>query len=109
MFRPHLNHVRIRTKRSCSPTRTASAASDHPIGVERITDIQLIRPKEYQPIAALTYLDKAGIFKNAEGKEWAIRNHVRWWTQSADERSASRSSADHSLLRDPSSATNEIR
>jgi hypothetical protein len=68
MFRPQLNHVRVRTKRSCSPARTASAASDHAIGVERITDIQLIRPKEYQPVAAFTYLEKAGIFKSTEGK-----------------------------------------
>src|SRR5438093_913348 len=50
----------------------ASPASDHPIGVERITDIQLIRPKEYQPVAAFTYLEKAGIFKSTEGKEWVI-------------------------------------
>jgi len=53
-------------------TDSASPASDHPIGVERITDIQLIRPKEYQPVAAFTYLEKAGIFKSTEGKEWAI-------------------------------------
>ena len=57
---------------TASPARTASPASDHPIGVERITDIQLIRPKEYQPVAAFTYLEKAGIFTSAEGKEWAI-------------------------------------
>jgi hypothetical protein len=64
---------------SGSPARTASPvedwprrASDHPIGVERITDIQLIRPKEYQPVAAFTYLEKARIFKSTEGKEWAI-------------------------------------
>jgi len=41
-------------------------------GVERTTDIQLIRPKEYQPVAAFTYLENAGIFKSTEGKEWAI-------------------------------------
>src|SRR5882724_13272626 len=57
---------------NASPARTASAASDHLIGVERITDIQLIRPKEYQPVAAFTYLEKAGIFKSTEGKEWVI-------------------------------------
>ena len=51
---------------------SASPASDHPIGIERITDIQLIRPKEYQPVAAFTYLEKAGIFKSTEGKEWVI-------------------------------------
>jgi hypothetical protein len=39
-------------------------ASDHPVGVERITDVQLIRPKEYLPVAAFTYLEKAGIFKS---------------------------------------------
>ena len=53
---------------NASPARTASSASDHPIGVERITDIQLIRP----PVAAFTYLEKTRIFKSAEGKEWAI-------------------------------------
>jgi len=57
---------------NASPARTASSASDHPIGVERITDIQLIRPKEYQPVTSFAYLEKAGIFKSAEGKKWAI-------------------------------------
>jgi hypothetical protein len=50
----------------------ASPASDHPIGVERITAIQLIQPKEYQPVAAFTYLESAGIFKNTEGNAWAV-------------------------------------
>jgi hypothetical protein len=49
-----------------------SVATSHPAGVERITEIQLVRPKEYQPVAAFTYLEKAGIFKSTEGKEWAI-------------------------------------
>jgi len=39
---------------------------------ERVTDIQLIRPKEYQPVAAFAYLEKAGLFQSTEGKEWAI-------------------------------------
>ena len=39
---------------------------------ERITDIQLIRPKEYQPVAAFSYLETTRIFKTTEGKEWAI-------------------------------------
>jgi hypothetical protein len=53
----------------------ASPASDrfqHPLGVERITAIQIIRPKEYQPVPAFTYLEKSGIFKSTEGKQWAI-------------------------------------
>jgi len=57
---------------NASPARTANPASDHPIGVERVTGIQLIRPKEYQPVAAFAYLEKAGLFKSTEGKEWAI-------------------------------------
>ena len=57
---------------NANPTRTASPASAHPIGVERVTDIQLIRPKEYQPVAAFAYLEKAGLFQSTEGKEWAI-------------------------------------
>ena len=48
------------------------AVFQHPIGVERVTAIQIIRPKEYQPVAAFTYLEKAGIFKSSEGKEWAV-------------------------------------
>ncbi len=44
----------------------------HPIGVERVTAIQIIRPKEYQPVAAFTYLENAGIFKVSEGTKWAI-------------------------------------
>ena len=48
------------------------ALFQHPIGVERITEIRLVRPREYQPIAAFTFLEKAAIFKSTEGKEWAI-------------------------------------
>jgi hypothetical protein len=54
---------------------SASPASDrfkHPIGVERVTAIQIIRPKEYQAVAAFTYLEQAGVFKSTEGKEWAV-------------------------------------
>jgi hypothetical protein len=60
---------------SASPARAASPASDrfkHPIGVERVTAIQIIRPTEYQPVAAFTYLENAGIFKSAEGEQWAV-------------------------------------
>ena len=50
----------------------ATKASGHPIGAERITAIQIVRPKEYQPAPAFTYLEKAGIFKSTEGGDWAI-------------------------------------
>jgi hypothetical protein len=48
------------------------AVFQHPIGVERITEIRIVRPKEYQPVAAFTYLEKAGIFKSSLGEEWTI-------------------------------------
>jgi len=51
------------------PKRTAL---QHPIGVERVTAIRLVRPKEYQPADAFTYLEKTGIFKSSEGTEWGI-------------------------------------
>src|SRR5262245_9262051 len=41
-------------------------AANQPIGIERVTDIQLVRSQEYQPVAAFTYLEKAGIFKSSE-------------------------------------------
>ena len=50
----------------------SSKASDHPTGVERVTDIRLIRPKEYQPADAFKYLEQAGIFRSSEGTEWAV-------------------------------------
>jgi hypothetical protein len=53
-------------------TNTASPAWTHPIGVERVTAIQIIRPKEYQPVPAFNYVEKAGVFKSSEGKEWAV-------------------------------------
>ena len=48
-------------------------ASDHPLGVQRITDIRLVRPKEYQPVDAFKYLEQAGIFRSSEGTEWAVQ------------------------------------
>lgn len=53
-------------------TNTASPARTHPSGVEKITAIQLIKPKEYQSVAAFTYVEKAGVFKSKEGTDWAI-------------------------------------
>lgn len=44
----------------------------HSLGVERVSEISIVRPKEYQPVPAFTYLEKEGLFKSAEGKEWAI-------------------------------------
>jgi hypothetical protein len=44
----------------------------HPIGVEHVTEIRIVRPKEYQPGAAFTYLEKASIFQTSQGEEWAV-------------------------------------
>jgi len=44
----------------------------HGIGVQRITEIRLVRPKGYQSVAAFAYLEKAGIFQSSEGNEWAV-------------------------------------
>jgi hypothetical protein len=65
---------------------------------ERITDIQLIRPKEYQPVASFTYLEKAGIFKSTEGKEWAIEITFDGGRK-AQTKDLRPRSAHHSLLR----------
>jgi hypothetical protein len=48
------------------------ASFQHPIGVERITAIRIVRPKAYQPISPFTYLEKAGVLKSEEGNEWAV-------------------------------------
>jgi hypothetical protein len=51
---------------------SSARTPDHPIAVERVTEVRLVRPKEYQPVAAFTYLEKAVIFKSSEGTEWAV-------------------------------------
>jgi hypothetical protein len=50
----------------------SSKASDHPLGVERITGIRLIRPKAYQPTEVFKYLEQAALFRSSEGTEWAV-------------------------------------
>jgi Glyoxalase-like domain len=44
----------------------------HPIGVHRITALQLISPKTYQPIAALTYMQKQHLLSVKPGDEWIV-------------------------------------
>lgn len=48
------------------------ALFDHPIGVERVTEIRIVKPTAYQPSAAFTYLEKSRIFKVSEGAAWAV-------------------------------------
>jgi hypothetical protein len=48
------------------------ALFQHPIGVERISAIRIVRPQMYQPSAPFTYLQKSGILKSEEGNEWAV-------------------------------------
>lgn len=50
----------------------ADKSSDNLLGVERVTAIQIIRPKQYQPVPAFTYVEQAGVFKSTEGKDWAV-------------------------------------
>jgi hypothetical protein len=44
----------------------------HPIGVTRITSVRLILPKTYQPIAALAYLQNAGVVGLDSGEQWMV-------------------------------------
>jgi hypothetical protein len=64
--------VKEEANRKLAENDPKRAKFQHPIGVERITAIQIVRPKEYQSVAAFTYLQKAGIFKVTEGTAWAI-------------------------------------
>ena len=44
----------------------------HPIGVERVSEVRIIKPRAYHAIAAFTYLEKAGVVKSEDGNEWAV-------------------------------------
>jgi hypothetical protein len=69
---PPVLAVKEESNRGLPENDPKRAFFQHPIGVERITEIRLVRPTEYQPIAAFAFLEKAAIFKSTEGKEWAI-------------------------------------
>jgi hypothetical protein len=69
---PSVLAVKEEANRNLTESDPKRASFRHPIGVERVTAIQIIRPKEYQPVAAFTYLENAGILKSIEGKEWAV-------------------------------------
>jgi hypothetical protein len=69
---PSVLAVKEEANRKLAENDPKRSAFQHPIGVERLTEIRLVKPKEYQPAAAFTYLEKTGIFKSSEGKEWAI-------------------------------------
>jgi hypothetical protein len=64
--------VKEAANRSIADNDPKRASFQHTIGVERVNEIRIIRPKAYQPVAAFTYLEKAGIFKSSEGTEWAV-------------------------------------
>src|SRR5438552_14138771 len=69
---PPVLAVKEEANRKLAENDPKRAAFEHPIGVERITELRLVRPKGYQPVAAFTYLEKSGIFKVSEGTDWAI-------------------------------------
>ena len=61
-------------KQIASSRRTIPSAQrfQHAAGVERITEIRVIKPKGYEVIPAFAYLEKARIVKADEGSEWAV-------------------------------------
>src|SRR5438552_9426013 len=63
---PPVLAVKEEANRKLAENDPKRAAFEHPIGVERITELRLVRPKGYQPVAAFTYLEKSGIFKVSE-------------------------------------------
>ncbi len=62
----------VKEKGKIDKTDPKAGALQHEIGVQRITEIRLVRPKEYQPVAAFAYLEKERIFQSSEGNEWAV-------------------------------------
>ena len=69
---PTVLAVKEEVNRKLPENDSKRALFKHPIGVERVTEVRLVRPRAYQPIAAFTYLEQAGIFKVSEGTSWAV-------------------------------------
>lgn len=55
-----------------SEQRARTARFHHPIDVHRVTEIRLMTPKTYQPIEALTYLQKQHVLTVEPGDEWLV-------------------------------------
>lgn len=49
-----------------------AAVFQHPLGVQRITGVHLVSPGDYQPVTAVTYLEKLHIVSVQPGKEWLL-------------------------------------
>jgi hypothetical protein len=49
-----------------------AAIFQHPLGVQRITNVRLVSPGPYQPVPAVTYLEKLGVVSVQPGKEWLL-------------------------------------
>jgi hypothetical protein len=49
-----------------------AALYHHPLGVHRITSIDLKSPKSYQPIEPIAYLTKQGLLSFDSGDEWLL-------------------------------------
>ena len=64
--------VREDANRKLGKNDPKRALFQHPIGVERVTAIRIIRPVQYEPTSVFTYFEKAALIKATEGKEWAI-------------------------------------
>ena len=62
----------VKEKGKTDKNDSKPGALQHGIGVQRITEIRLVRPKGYQPVAAFAYLEKARILQSSEGNEWAV-------------------------------------
>ena len=68
---PSVLSVKEEANRKIDKADPKAMAFQHPIGVDRITEIRLVRPNGYQPAPVFTFLEKAGIFKSSDGPEWA--------------------------------------
>jgi hypothetical protein len=49
-----------------------AAVFQNRLGVQRITGVLLVSPGTYQPVPALTYLEKFGVVSVQPGKEWLL-------------------------------------
>jgi hypothetical protein len=59
-------------KTDAKGARGPASVFAHPVGVKRLTEVQLIAPSGYEPVEAFEYLRKAGVIGVKAGKEWAV-------------------------------------
>lgn len=59
-------------RKAAAPGSPRAAEFNHPAKARRLTSVQIVSPKAYEPIEALKYLQKQGVVSVKSGETWCL-------------------------------------